>query len=452
MTRILKALAFLCILISQPSFAQSWEPYGEQTPDYAQDVSPFPPTVIGDGTTSSGGTPPAVALAPADPGSADSETGWTTSSGIDYTTSSENKFRTHCNVGFAATLDPIRGPGRYPYGHAHQFFGKINMDQNTDYKKLRSNYTTTSTCAGGTLNSTLYWFPCPMKQNVFGDGITRCKKADLVSIYYTRETAFAPRTTRFVPGLNMIGGMNMDDITDSLQTAEIAAANAKGGAAGYATRGHGGPIWQCLGGSYTADNFLANTDGTDALGNCSSSDQIEVSLSLPQCWDGKNLSSPGGYKHMRYMIKETNTDAYVCPLGWWQLAEIRIKISFSHQGAADYTKWRLSSDDAAAAACGCFIRNGESFHTDWMNGWKDSVMVQFQSFCNGLDGSAGKECANSTINSTGNGRLIVTEAAPDSSRNPQVNLTQRLTGTSASDWFTLGNETKARPRLRFRRH
>lgn len=446
-------VSLLVASCSQPALAQSYGTYGQQTPDYPQDTAPFPPgPVIGDGSNSRGGTMPVAALAPSDPGASDSTTGWIISDGnVVAPTGSEAKFRTLCNVGFVGKFDPIRGPGVKPYGHLHEFFGKTGMDQNTTYNTLRTNPSVVSTCAGGKFNSTLYWFPTPVMANAMGDGITRAKKANQVVVYYEAQYADNNTLQPFKPGMNMVFGVNMDDPADALVTAEIATANAKGGAAGYQrvgatvdpVYGNGFRGWICESSGET-HKYLANADGSDAFtasggtaGTCPTSSHIYAELISPGCWDGKNLSSTGGYKHMRHELGEGNSArTNICPTGWYHVVKIRVKIMFSHQG--DYRFWRLSSDDAAATACGCVIRNGESMHTDWMNGWHDTTMQTFQHNCNGIEGFTGHECDSSSISTTQ--RLvggIAGENAPDSSRTPQVVTSNNFTGASAGDWFDI---------------
>jgi Domain of unknown function (DUF1996) len=419
--------------------------YVPRTVTYPVDVAPYPPgPVIGDGSTPSGGTPPAFSVEPAEIATTVSVAGWTTDQLVEAPIGSEAKFRTIINASHVGVFDPIRFPGKEPAGHCHTFFGNRGTSKDSTYTSLRTNQTVGSTAAGGPLNLTAYWYPCLLKPDAMGDGITRIKKPNLMIVYYTTDYRIVTQNVRIPRGLSYILGVNMDDPDDTQFKAEIAAANdasgAAGGQRGYkyndipGAESNGWHGWVCDA-TGARSKFLANADGSDALNDCPATSLIYADATGPVCWDGQNLSSPSGYKHVRYEIQETNSGrADICPSGWWRIPNLKLKVVFSHQGKTDYTKWRLSSDDMATFA-GHPTRNGESFHTDWFGAWDYPTMLTWMRNCNGIEGVQGHQCDYSTISPAA--RMISDSPAPDGSRNPQVVLSNNFTGAVASDWFDM---------------
>lgn len=433
--------------------------YSAVTVAYASGVTV---NTLGDNSDAKGGVAPAYATMPADIPST-SLTGWVVSSGIvagssagggvNYCslppsggTCSEAKFRTLANTSHIAFDDPIRNYGQPGTSHLHQFFGNRTANAYSTYASLRNNcnntsLTGTATAGGGcAANGTAYWFPCPIKTNPFSDSKNYCVKSDYQIIYYTMNPyndyttlSRIPRGLRYILGHRMdaSGGTGYVDVD-----AEIAAANAQPGTAGRyyrIGRGTGWIGWGCESTAETGKRYLGKKDLTAGgfTTPCPSSSQIYAELVAPQCWDGVNLWSPGGYKHMRQAIGDNVTGKQdICPLGWYRLPQLIVKIFFSHSGESDYKTWRLSSDDMAETACGgCTIESGESFHTDWFGGWDDSVFMAWQDNCLGIN-STPHECDYSVASATQ--RLITDSAAPDGSRNPQVNATSLKFGTATA--------------------
>jgi hypothetical protein len=406
---------------------------------YAPDTTQ---NVLGDGSTD-GGTPPAYATMPADPapsrpsGTAELLTGTYSTPGTPATNvfclvptetfnghgCTEPKFRTHAIDNFAAYDDAARNYGLPGSSHCHTFFGAITKAPAfATYQTLRSK--AVSSAAGGRNNLTLYWRPCMETTDHPGYVI----KTDFNIIYYnTLDATNRLRIVRIPRGLRYIGGFNMDDPDDSLVKREIALANAQPGTAGrYVYRSNGNVGYHCV----LTNDFspYLSMGGVDAFaskpgGTCSSG-AIQMTVGFPECWDGKNLWYPGAYKHLRQVIIDNLApgDKLVCPNGWYRLPQLQIVFQFTANGAADYTKWSLSSDPMAQTklnslpACTADYSNapchegatartigkGESFHTDWIGGWKDSVMVQWQANCLGIPSLGGTphQCEPSVFSST----------------------------------------------------
>lgn len=343
----------------------------------------------------------------------------------------EAKFRTHCEYSHSMLVDPILYPHQVGQPHMHSFFGNTETDQDSNYHSLRT--TGGSTCGGGKINRTAYWYPAVLKDNALGDGKTMIVKMDFVTVYYTDAPSRVPKLTRIPRGLQYIMGFKPADPTDAAVKAEIS------GAYSYYTNGFNG--WKCASGNgayiggvvangaYSGavvagsalQPYLRNADGTATL-DCPSGSQLIASASGPTCWDGFNLAAPDGRSHMRYVVNKNDGQKY-CPDGWYWLPTLELSFFFSNNGPSDYKDWYLSSDRAGGAS----FKNGESFHTDWFGAWDYDVMKTWMKKCNGIadiDGSSGTdnwhECSDSEFGDGTQG--VVQQAAPDRTRVPQLDL------------------------------
>ena len=439
------------------------------------------PNVLGDGSDAKGGTPPAYATMPADiptpsrsswmiSGSYGDAQGYCTvpTGTFDGHGCPEPKFRTHAMFSHVLYDDPIRNYGQPGTSHCHAFFGNRSINAYSTYTTVRSHRS--STAAGGELNATGYWAPCVQK--VIG-GSTYAIKYNYVVVYYnTLDNSLRAQFQRLPRGLRYVLGFNMDDPDDTIVKKEIAAANAQPGTAGrYSIQpsgdGHGILGWQCVDGASAANNqyelALKENNGTDPWQNqygvtCASGTFL-MTVRGPDCWDGKNLWSPGGYQHLRYRIKDNlaSGDQLVCPNGWYMIPELQLLFTYTQNGVSDYSTWRLSSDDMAATKLNSLptctagyanapcndgggvrtIRNGESFHTDWLGGWDDATMVAWQTNCLGiLGGVTAHQCEPSLFSST-NG--LNYGPLPDGNT---VTTTTVHSTTDTSDMVKLGSAHK----------
>lgn len=433
--------------------------YVAVTDTYASGTTP---NVIGDGSNARGGTMPVLAVQPAD--IASTATGWFAVMACDENvpgachkvtnpSGEEAKFRTVADYSHVNYDDPIRNWGQPGSAHCHMFFGNTNTNAFSTYASMRTranvNSTGTpkraaSTIAGGPYNATGYWFPCIIKPNAFGDGKPYAVKVDEIIVYYTENPATrAAAASRIPRGLRYILGTDMDDPRDTIFKAKIAAANAQSGTAGrYAYRDNGFLGWSCWNSAKSAginntvegDSYypaFKTSGGADPWGgNCVSGSWLAASFNAPSCYDGANLWSPGGYKHLRQTITDNVATGSIiegCPNGWFKLPQLQITIWFKHQGFSDYGTWYASSDAMATMAAQAIdagdpdFRPGESMHTDWMNGWDDTTLMAWQNFCIGISGGDMHTCDSSLISTT---QALVGGFsgvnAPDNTRQPQV--------------------------------
>lgn len=443
--------------------------YVAVTDTYASGTTP---NVMGDNSTPRGGTMPVLAVQPADiPSTA---TGWLLTVSCNENVSSpckkvtnpsgeEAKARFIADYSHVNYDDALRNWGQPGTAHCHMYFGNTNTNAFSTYASMRTRANVNangtpkraaSTISGGPYNATGYWFPCIIKPNAFGDGKAYAVKVDEVVVYYSENPATrAAAASRLPRGLRYILGTNMDDPRDTIFKAQIAAANAQPSTAGrYAYVDNGFKGWSCWNSDKSAGipNTVNGTSYYKALktasntdpwgGNCVAGSWVVASFNAPECYDGNNLWSPGGYKHLRQAVTDSvNTGSIIegCPNGWYKLPQLIVTVWFKHQGYSDYGTWYASSDAMATLAAQAIdpgdpdFLPGESMHTDWMNGWDDTVLMGWLNFCIGVSGGDLHTCDSSFISTTQ--QLLggySGQNAPDGTRIPQVQLSPEF-GTTA---------------------
>ena len=429
----MKKLLFALALLASPALAgpkpADVAEYDEQPVSYPSGYVTAP--TLGDGSNSHGGTPPAFATMPDDiPTPARTtylETGASycgggvgaaTRCGAPGWREAQPKFRLSIPAFKMLCDDPVRNYSQPGQSHCHQWYGNKGANAYSTYNSLRTRSDSTST----PLNATAYWFPPLCKANTFGDGKTYCVRSDWITVYYAADTqADIAQLVRIPRGLRYVAGTHMDDPDDDYATAEIAAANAQSGTAGrYAYVGNGFIGWQCVnnGVVINVDNdigganvypALTKPDGTSDPwgGRCKgksepgiSDGQLIANIHAQQCWDGVNLWSTDGYKHMRNAVSDTTNGHLVCPNGWYKIPKLELKFFFTFHTTGEWTGYRLTSDDMAATAAGHAMLNGSSFHADWFGGWDDETFTTWQEFCLGVGQAEAFECNDNTIDAT----------------------------------------------------
>lgn len=395
--------------------AQSWGPAGQQPIVYSTEQ-------VGDGSNAQGGIAPALedGSAPQEPADIAStftpgittRADWLTTASVQpgYNNGSpdpgyaESKLRIHCMPSHVSKADPITAPGNPNGPHVHVFFGNELADENSTYTSLRT--TGGSTCAGGPLNRTAYWNPALLEK--LASGLIVVRLPDWYSIYYPAY-GVAARNTRIPRNFNYIFGYDTSDPLPG--TAAQRAALPAGRAFTHDTAG-GEIHWTCeatgkevpyLKNAAGEDMFLRN-DGnastTDAV--CPTSSRIQVKASAPRCWDGKNLSSPGGRQHVLYPVRNVNTGQMVCQDNAYWLPDFQLTTFFTFTQPQQYMNWWLSSDRMNAPStpadpnspsecrrAGPYFCNGETWHGDWFGAWdygtknNPGVMLVWMNDCSG---------------------------------------------------------------------
>jgi hypothetical protein len=242
-------------------------------------------------------------------------------------------FRTICAFSHMAFDDPIVYPGRPGVSHLHAFFGNTGADAFSTPASIANNGN--STCSGGAANRTAYWIPAVI------DTRTGAPVVPAFTIWYYKTFTIPAyplsRTQPLPSGLRMVAG----DMR----------------ATGPQSMTH----WNCFG--------VGGTDSA-AIPNCAPGKSVEMHVTFPACWDGKNLDSTDHKSHMAY-----SRGAEGCPSTHpVPVPNIILNVRYLVQNANDPTFWRLSSDMNGNPA-------GLSAHADWFDGWLPSVRDAWVSNC-----------------------------------------------------------------------
>lgn len=250
------------------------------------------------------------------------------------------QFRLGCTFGFMAYLDPVVYPGQAKAGHLHTFVGNVGVTANSTAATIPK--TGNSTCSGGTLNRSAYWFPT-MIDTTNGTPIA---PSGFLVYYKTGYDGVKPADVKAVPtGLVMISGNAAGNSEATAQSGRFACVGGINGAG-----------WQ-----------------KSIPSACYQDNQMIFEVSFPQCWDGVNLDSPN---HKSHLAEATGSGCpKTHPVGlpaityeiYYDLAKINL---------ANLKNWRLSSDNYAAT-----IPGGYGAHGDYVFGWDETTMGKFIKNC-----------------------------------------------------------------------
>lgn len=438
---------------------------------------------LGDGSNDKGGIAPAFSLHPEPIDPTVTETvGWTgVSSSSNYCLSSNNpadkcsekKFRTAANTCPSSYKrdDPIRYWGQPGVSHLHEFFVSCEVNAFSTYKSLRTQRLLPHVGPGGPILGTGYWEPAWLKTI---NGKVYAMPGIQNTIYYVKTVTPGAPIKDELQNLHLlfrfVAITNMDDPRNTKVANELAASNAAIRASNPAFTGNywvtagdhgagfvcenlskdanGGDVWTSAGnakhrdGSYDpySQGFVL-PDGTDPWeGRCGINGKqarIIAKGMAPGCWDGVNVTSPGGYSHVRYAIRSyDNTYIDVCPMGWYKVPAFELAAHHITNGWDDYKTWRLSSDAMLATMLGEPVMPGQSFHFDWMNGWNSNVLNRWLGFCLGVGTNVPHDCNDSLVDDEIT--LMYGGPAPDGRRNPQVNLNIKFDPTDVKNLHLVG--------------
>lgn len=239
---------------------------------------------------------------------------------------------TSCAYSHSATDDPIVFPNQPGVSHLHDFSGSLGTRADSTPDQMRAAGTS---CATGGDNSG-YWVPALY---IHGSQmlrvLPRAQGTKNALFYYRRKGAPSGVTVRLIPdGLKMVLGNSH------------AGSPSENPLLGSQIR------WKCGPGSgtYTPRPPVQCGSGTMVL-----------SMTFPNCWDGKNLDSADHISHMRYPSGSSCPASHPVPLP-------RIE-SF----------WRYNVGTAPIG--GVTLSSGPDFtaHGDFFNAW---VPASLQSLLN----------------------------------------------------------------------
>lgn len=151
-----------------------------------------------------------------------------------------------------------------------------------------------------------------------------------------------------------------------------------------------------------------------------------IAITGPDCFDGTNLWSTGGYKNVIPDISDADLGTTICPNNYYRIPSLVLEIAFTQYGWADRQRWDLSSDIAYRAKWSLTttqIPPGTTFHTDWMDGWDHlNGFDQWQQNCLGVEHHTAHQCDSSQINSHQRLKGGVSVEAGAGGRSPQVDI------------------------------
>ena len=249
-------------------------------------------------------------------------------------------FRVVCTPSHMSNDDPLVFPNQPNAAHSHTFFGNTTTNYASDLSNLSA--IGNSTCKGGLINRSAYWVP-----SMIDTTLNKAIAPDLAIFYYKRGYVPAGMVKAPPKGLRMLAGN--PKATTEAQNAHIG--------------------FTCLG-------RVPFYGWKGSIPACNVGETMQMKVSFPQCWDGKNLDSPDHKSHMAYSGRDTPT-ANHCPethpVG---IPLIAINMDYKITITGDYKKWRLASDNYATTSAG-----GISAHADWVSGWNQVFIQGFVDNC-----------------------------------------------------------------------
>jgi hypothetical protein len=258
------------------------------------------------------------------------------------------QFRIVCVPSHMSNDDPIVYPGQQGAAHHHTFFGNTSVNFATDPMKMAD--VGNSVCQGGTANRSAYWIPSLI------DTETNAPIKPNESVWYYKTQYIVPKTMITVPpkGLRFIAG----DMKSKVKQAD-----------------------------YIVDFKCHDKGNTREWGQgqtipaCGAGNVLSMGIYAPQCWDGKNLDSPGHREHMAYADWKYSTPNKCPTTHPVPIPKLSLNIYWNIDTNA---KVRLSSDNYAYDGNNA----GHSAHADWINGWQTDIMTLIVTKCL----NAGRDC------------------------------------------------------------
>jgi hypothetical protein len=285
---------------------------------------------------------------------------------------SRDTFRTRVAWTHYSYNDPIVFPGKEGAAHLHLFFGNALVDHNTTTENIRTKCK--SAAAGGTANCSGYWIPALLnaQKNVIPPGFSM--------FYYKAGWALTdPRNVDVPPlGLKVVQGKASGNPSKPQTNSGVPITGDLGKD-------------RILGWANSASFYRWNCTDTSQKGkpyipqDCSPGSVLELSISFPVCWNGRDLDSTDHLSHM------ANPNSGVCPASHpVPLPTLTLNIEWKvPQGGT--RGWHLSSDMYTISDQ---TPGGYSTHADWFNGWDRVVFQRFNNNCNRVLRDCGVDVLN----------------------------------------------------------
>lgn len=246
--------------------------------------------------------------------------------------------------------------------HIHQWYGNEAGNFGSTYSTLRT--TGASSCVNA-LNRTAYYVPALISGG-------KVRKFDYAQIYYKRfpknskycnpnDPAFVGECVGIPNDLHMIFGY--DPVTGTAPT--------------------GSRRFSCVSPTYV-NRGPFEADMVSAVTKCQDGDWLDVFISAPNCWNGRDLDSPNHRDHVAYTVGNgSHTDK--CPASHPKLiphfeAQTFYKVDGNLDRSGNYTPqtatWRFSCEVGSQT-----LRPGNCFHQDYAEGWNGRTKKAWTDNC-----------------------------------------------------------------------
>lgn len=273
-------------------------------------------------------------------------------------------FREPCSFAVMKYDDPIVLANQPGMSHLHTAGGNVGFSASMTTASMAA---TGSTCAGGSLNGSVYWTP-----SVIDTLNHRPLIPTSMLNYYKGDYGWdISKVVQALPlGLRMVAGSATN-------------RDVNNGAGSFTCFGPDG-----------AQGPTANTiQGATVGGTCKTGGTFQMGVHFPNCWDGVNLDSPNHWAHM------SGTEEYVAvkqadgtvvaaaqgtPGSFWArrcpashpkvFPNISYNFKYLITDDAQVARLRLASDPADVPA-------GVTAHADYWMHWNSATMQTFIDFC-----------------------------------------------------------------------
>ena len=249
-------------------------------------------------------------------------------------------FRVVCTPSHMSNDDPLVFPGQKDAAHSHTFFGNTSTNYASDLSNMSA--VGNSTCKGGLINRSAYWVPSMVDTTQ-----NKPFAPDVAIFYYKRGYVPAGMVKAPPKGLRILAG-------DPKATTPAQNEHA----------------------AYTCLSRIPFFGWKSSIPACNVGETMQMKVTFPQCWDGKNLDSPDHKSHMAYS-KLSYTTANKCPtthpIG---IPLIALNMNFKVDSINSHKIWRLASDNY-----GLDQQGGISGHADWVSGWSLPFIQGFVDNC-----------------------------------------------------------------------
>ncbi|MEO0449611.1 MAG: DUF1996 domain-containing protein [Pseudomonadota bacterium] len=298
-------------------------------------------------------------------------------------------FRVQCGVSYYVRTDPLLNRNDTDaMSHMHTYFGgDVRTDANTDLKDLTAQGTG-STCAGGTINRSLYWIPTMLRDE--GDGTFTVVEPTNFFAYYKNSLNVYGKTdsvifsrNKGIPDKTLIARALPKALPDAWFNLKMISYSYQDNP--NVEKGNNSQ-WECPrrgGGTSSTVNAMPL--------DCAPNSTLRVQMWFPQCLNTKKqprtpadstnaskYSANGQLEWLQFAKNRVNDDG--CPSDtaadtWVRIPTLSYVVYYKIDDAGN-ANWELSSDHMMGDG-----RPGNSMHGDFMNGWNPTASASWYQDC-----------------------------------------------------------------------